>query len=202
MTKISILGDSYSTFKGYEKEEYDYWYPNPEQGVVNVEETWWHMLCAEMDLELVNNCSYSGSTVCNTGYGGEDSSYSSFITRLDNDLRDCKSDIIIIFGGTNDFWAGSPVGEIKLEDFTSQDLKSFAPAFYYMIKKIIEYNKDTKIYNVINDEIPKYLTSIMEEVCDKYSINTISLTDIDKINGHPTKKGMYQIKEQIKSNIK
>ena len=42
----------------------------------------------------------------------------------------------------------------------------------------------------------------MEEVCDKYSINTISLTDIDKINGHPTKKGMYKIKKQIKSNIK
>ena len=165
MTKISILGDSYSTFKGYEKEEYDYWYPNPEQGVVNVEETWWHMLCAEMDLELVNNCSYSGSTVCNTGYGGEDSSYSSFITRLDNDLRDCKSDIIIIFGGTNDFWAGSPVGEIKLEDFTSQDLKSFAPAFKKLLSII-------KILRFIMSLMMRYL-NILLALWKRFVINIV-----------------------------
>ena len=48
--------------------------------------------------------SYSGSTICNTGYRDEDYSDRSFINRttlLGN------PDIILICGGTNDSWANA-----------------------------------------------------------------------------------------------
>ena len=54
----------------------------------------------------VNN-SYSGSTVCHTGYEKADYSDRSFITRIHN-LG--TPDIILVFGGTNDSWAGAPIG--------------------------------------------------------------------------------------------
>ena len=53
---FSILGDSYSTFKGYlTPENAAIWYPR-EQGdndVVNVEETWWRLLASEINALLL-----------------------------------------------------------------------------------------------------------------------------------------------------
>ena len=68
---VAILGDSYSTFDGYIPEGNACWYfttPQGENDVVAVEQTWWHQFCREGGYELVLNESYSGATVCNTGY--------------------------------------------------------------------------------------------------------------------------------------
>jgi hypothetical protein len=69
-----IIGDSYSTFKGYIPEGYAPYYTN-EPGntdVRRVEETWWHQLQAETDCRILLNNSWSGSTICHTGYDGVD----------------------------------------------------------------------------------------------------------------------------------
>ena len=81
--KIFILGDSYSTFVGYNPEGYALYYGVPnDTDVVAVEETWWHRLATRDDGEIVRNCSFSGTTICNTGYGGYCPD-SSFIGRFD-----------------------------------------------------------------------------------------------------------------------
>ena len=101
---VSILGDSYSTFQGFVTPDSNFlWYfttPNPELTDVNaVTQTWWHRLIKDQGWRLCLNNSFSGSTICNTGYNGEDYSGRSFIARMKN-LG--SPDIIFIFGGTND----------------------------------------------------------------------------------------------------
>ena len=82
---VMILGDSYSTFVGYIPEEYEpHYYPTrPNCDVLEVEKTWWMQLIQETESKLILISSYSGSTICNTGYGGEDYTYKSFPTRFD-----------------------------------------------------------------------------------------------------------------------
>lgn len=63
---FSIIGDSYSTFKGFVPKEYDCYYPNPElvDDVIYVEDTWWGKLINHQGMRLLVNDSYSGATVC------------------------------------------------------------------------------------------------------------------------------------------
>ncbi len=201
---ISILGDSYSTFFGYNNKKYDMWYPNNEQGVISVEETWWKQLCDDESLKLIENNSYSGSTICNTGYDGMDSSFSSYVTRITKEMSEKseESDIFLIFGGTNDFWSGAPIGEIKYTDLADSDLKQFAPAFCYLMDFATNKYKKSVIYVIENDILPDYITSVMDEVCNHFGVKVIKLKKIDKINGHPTKVGMSAISRQIAEYIR
>ena len=71
--KVSILGDSYSTFYGHVSPAANLcWYGVPgekkENDVTKVEETWWYRFIHEHGFQLERNNSYSGSTVCHTGY--------------------------------------------------------------------------------------------------------------------------------------
>ena len=133
---VSILGDSYSTFQGYLEPDTNYvWYfdgtPRTQTDVTSVTQTWWHQLIKAKGWRLLKNNSFSGSTICNTGYRQEDVTRNSFIARMDN--LGGAPDIIYIFGGTNDAWANSPIGDYKYEAWTKQDLYSFRPAMAYML---------------------------------------------------------------------
>ena len=41
--KVSILGDSYSTFQGYNPENYAPFYPDANNDVKLVDQTWWSL---------------------------------------------------------------------------------------------------------------------------------------------------------------
>ena len=58
-----------------------------------------HKFIKENNYRLCVNNSFSGATICNTGYNQADYSDRSFITRMDK--LGCP-DIIFIFGATND----------------------------------------------------------------------------------------------------
>ena len=76
--KITIFGDSYSTFAGHLScDSNAVWYfpadhpwHNKSNDVTKVEETWWYQVMKETGSNLVMNNSWSGSTVCCMGYGG------------------------------------------------------------------------------------------------------------------------------------
>lgn len=123
--KVSILGDSYSTFQGIIPANYSTFYPNNQNDVKEVEQTWWSLYIKAKGYELEKNDSWGGTTICGTGYGRMDSSRSNFISRVDS-LG--NPDIIFVFGGTNDAWANSPVGEYQYSDWTKDDCKNFRPA--------------------------------------------------------------------------
>jgi hypothetical protein len=201
---VSILGDSYSTYEGYLTPDTNFvWYfakPNTkETDVKSVTETWWYKYIKDNGYRLCVNNSFSGATICYTGYRKEDYSDRSFITRM-NKLG-CP-DIIFIFGATNDCWAKSPIGEYKYGDWTKQDLYSFRPAMACLLDKMKERYMNTEIYFILNDGLSADITSSCKEICSHYGVKCIQLNAIDKQSGHPTIKGMSQIAQQLKIAIK
>ena len=205
---LAILGDSYSTYVGWIPEDYLTWYNDTgnalENDMTSVEQTWWKKLCEAGKFELISNCSYSGSTVCNTWYDQKDASDLSFIKRMQREFGESTEtpDIMLIFGGTNDFWAEVPVGSEQYADWTGEDLKKFTPAFCYMISYLRNTHPGIELYNIINDDITGAVREAMCKVCRHFNIPCILLENIEKENGHPNQKGMTQIFEQVWSVLK
>lgn len=213
---ILILGDSYSTFKGYIPDGYSYWYVNPpenETDITSVEETWWKLLLGETKANLLRNDSYSGSTICNYGYGGSDTSLTgagiSFIARLDRLIEQGyfeqnQVDTIFIFGGTNDAWVPSPVGSVKYSGWTSTDLRNALPAFCYLLDRIKTYVPNARIINIINDGIlnSTQLVNGYQNACTHYNVECLTLQNVAKQSGHPSVAGMQAIKDQLVAYLK
>ena len=197
--KVSILGDSYSTFSGHNPEGYAPFYPNDRNDVTEVEQTWWSLYIAAKGYQLEKNDSWGGTTVCNTGYGGMDSSASAFTARVD---RLGNPDIIFVFGGTNDAWANSPVGEYKFSDWTKEDCKSFRPALACLLDSLKKQYPDAQIYSILNSELREEINESSRVVCKHYGIQLIELHDIEKQNGHPSISGMKSICDQLIEAIK
>lgn len=202
--KISILGDSYSTYVGHvTPADNNCWYGKPDLQKVNdahrVEDTWWYQLIEEQGLQLDHNNSYSGATICNTGYNQADFSDRSFITRLTN-LG--APDIILIFGGTNDSWAKVPIGEFQYADWNKEQLYSFRPAFGYLLSRLKEVYPNAIIYNITNTELSREVAESMDTICNHYQVKNIKLTYIDKQSGHPSINGMKQICKQVSAGMK
>lgn len=209
MGKVFILGDSYSTFEGAIPEEFVSYYGkeiHPETNVYDVSQTWWHMFLKETGSDLMLNSSYSGTTVCHTGYAGKDCRETSFVARFDKLVKagyfkNNKPDTFIVFGGTNDAWANSPVGELKYSEWTDEDLYSSLPAYCCLLHRISEVLPETKVICIINDDRKPEIQQGYAKACEKYGIQSIQLNAFDKVEGHPTKTGMEQIKDQIISKL-
>ena len=198
---VSILGDSYSTFQGYLEPDTNYvWYfdgtPRTQTDVTSVTQTWWHQLITSKGWRLLKNNSFSGSTICNTGYNRADVKHNSFIARMDN--LGGAPDIIYIFGGTNDAWANSPIGEYKYENWTKQELYSFRPAMAYMLNYMTNRYLNTQIIFILNSELKNEVNESVREICKHYGVKLIELHDIDKKGGHPSIAGMKAIADQLK----
>lgn len=195
---VSILGDSYSTYRGFVLPDTNYvWYPRDSvqhNDVMNVRQTWWHQFLRKGNFRLCQNNSFSGATICHTGYNGDDYSDRSFVTRVPF-LG--SPDIIIVFGGTNDSWAKSPIGNFQYEGWTRDDLYGFRPAMAYMLSSLLDHYPGVDIYVVINTDLSAEVTTSMKTISDHYGIRWIQLHDIDKQWGHPSQLGMRQIADQL-----
>ncbi len=108
-----------------------------------------------------------------------------------------KIDTIFIFGGTNDFWAGSPTGKIKYSDFTEKDLFFCYPAFSFMFGYLKERFPETNIICIINSDFSIDFYNSIIKICEHYGVDYVLLEGIDKSMGHPTEKGMEQISDQV-----
>lgn len=203
---LFILGDSYSTFEGYIPEGYAAYYTRSgreETDVTRVEETWWYQVIQETQANLLLNSSWSGTTICNTGYEGKDFSDISFITRLDQLIEagyfeENHVDTLLVFGGTNDTWSDAPLGERKYEGWTRADLYCVLPAVGYLFNRLKTKLKDTRVLCIINTELKREIHEGMKAACAKYDVEVIELQEIVKICGHPTILGMKQIAEQVR----
>ncbi len=200
---VAVLGDSYSTYEGYiTPVTNEPWYMakrNEEcTDVSDVRQTWWHQLCVKLGLKLEINNSYSGATISFTGYNGEDYSPRSFITRADN--LGCP-DILLVFGGTNDSWADAPLGEMKFEGITRDDLYCYRPAVCYLANYLSARYPNTDIYFILNTELKPEIGEAMLEACTHYGITVIQLHDISKQAGHPDVAGMAAIAEQVAAQL-
>lgn len=206
---VFILGDSYSTFENFVPENYYPYYTysgRKDSDINNVTQTWWYQVINATGSVLLRNCSFSATTICNTGYNGSDCSETSFVSRLDkliknNYFKDNRVDTFFIFGGTNDSWAGSPIGELKYSDWKKEDLYNVLPAFCYLIHQIKTNIADVRIINILNTELNEALAEGITAACKNYDIELVKLCGIEKMNDHPDMAGMRQIKQQVLAKI-
>lgn len=202
---VFILGDSYSTFEGHIPAGYHPYYTSagrPETDVDRVEQTWWHQLIAETQSELVLNCSWSGTTICHTGYKGEDCAAKSFVARLDKLIGEGwfaanRIDTLFVFGATNDSWAGSPVGEPMDEGWVKADLYKVLPAVGYLTHRLAETLPEARLIFILNTGLKPEIADGIRAACAHNGVEVLELHDIDKQHGHPTIQGMGEIKEQV-----
>lgn len=207
---LLIIGDSYSTFKGYVPEGYALYYTGDSgTDLKSVEETWWKRFVNETRVNLVLNDSWSGSTVCYTGRQSPEYGYrSSFVNRIhlmikDNFFKKNNIDTVFIFGATNDSWLDTtPKGELQLSDFKEEDLYSTLPAIGYMLKTLKEEMPDGNIVYIINTGLAPNIVEAVKVASEHFGTQYIELSDIDKESGHPTVLGMKQISEQLLNAVK
>ena len=207
MKKAIIFGDSYSTFDGYIPEGYDVYYsavPRVEGiDVTDVSQCWWHLLASDLSLDIVTNDSWSGSTICYTGYAG-DCRYSSFVTRLEKYISDGyfeknEIDTVFVFGGTNDSWADAPLG--KFDDAGEDALYSVLPAIRCFLRRLRDTIPDGRIIVILNTEIKVEITDALESEGEAVGATVVRLSNISKVSGHPESVGMKQIYEQVRAAI-
>ena len=192
--KVSILGDSYSTFIGVIPANYATFYPNDRNDVTEIGQTWWSLYIKARGHSLEKNDSWGGTTICGTGYGRMDSSRNNFISRVDS-LG--NPDLIFVFGGTNDDWANSPIGEYQYSDWTKEDCKNFRPALACLIDMLKKRYPNAEICFILNSELKEPVNESMREVCKHYDVKLVELHDIEKQNGHPSINGMKSICGQL-----
>ena len=223
--RISILGDSISTFKWYIpaadglNPEHECFYPK--RDVRKVEDTWWAQVIMRMNGRLGINESWSGSRVLNTidgneGNVGEDAAMAS-MTRIRNLGSRDDPDIILFFGGTNDISFGSPLGEFHREsapqevDLTATKWDTYADAYVAAILRMQALYPDAEIYAISPTENETYYSastrlryvSVMKEICDHYGVTFIDLveegftTDLLFDGTHPNREGMTRMADIV-----
>lgn len=198
---FGILGDSYSTFKDHIPEGNRCYYPNTEKvdDVLQVDQTWWHLLMTRNGMQLIVNDSYSGATVCTDHSLPAISAYTERAKRTFS--GDIQPDYIFVFGGTNDSWTNKTVGQVQYGDWEDADLKRVLPAFCFVLDHITKHNPKSTVVALINTNLNPEMHAGMVAAAEHYGVKAICLQDIDKQNGHPSALGMQQIADQIEAAL-
>lgn len=199
---VSIVGDSYSAYTGWVPEGYNISYDGTYNGVTSVTKMWWYKVIKNFNMSLMLNESWSGSTICNTGYNAADATATSFLTRITkrygakNTLGQ-KPQVLFILGGLNDTWAKSPLGSAKYSDWTTDDLKTTLGAYSKMINDILLYNPGIEIINFEYAAVSQAIRDGKALICEHFGVKNVPISVVDSWSGHPTTKGMQQIVDQI-----
>ena len=158
---------------------------------------------SDLGAELVMNDSWSGSTICYTGYQGDCSATSSFITRLEKYIADDffkknEIDTVFVLGGTNDSWADARLGEVS--DEGREALFCVLPAIRKFLT-LLRSAFDGRIVVISNTEIKPEIIHCLLDEAESVGGTGIRLRHIHKVSGHPDILGMRQIYEQVKAAI-
>nr|DAG09924.1 MAG TPA: GDSL-like Lipase/Acylhydrolase [Caudoviricetes sp.] len=133
--KLSVMGDSISAFQGYIPSGNAAYYTGQNSGVSSYEQMWWQRICDQTGMHRLVINAWSGSKV-----SGIDASISNFVPMSDVSraqglhTEDDDPDIIIVFGGTNDF------------SKENADIVTFEDAYHLMINRMQARYKSAKIY--------------------------------------------------------
>lgn len=187
--KVSIIGDSISTYSGYIKSGYATWYPNTSApDVTSVEDTWWKKVLENSGAVLEVNASYSGSRVTNT-----DANKPDFFARTTSSVIG-NPDAIIVALGTNDSNNSVSLGNYDYSTtYTSLSEATFREAYIKGMKSLITNFPNAKIYGVILYMGGDYSNSI-KSICAMLGVEVIDCNGYEKASGsHPNKIGMRHI---------
>ena len=201
--KISILGDSISTFGVPDQNNATgtWTYPGnrcryPQSNLLtNVNYTWWKRLLDYCGATLGINESWAGSRVSNTqqtdsGDLGPNRCISS-LTRIGHLGLNGNPDYIFVYAGTNDAGNGVTIGTFDTtnpKNYTEQQIAelpvaTFADAFRTMLIRLLYYYRSSKIIVLFPNFTETYYTitnldqyiEIEREACDFFGIRYIDL---------------------------
>lgn len=146
--KLSILGDSISTFDGWIPEGYSCYFPM-NGDVMNVEKTWWKMVLKDTGMELCVNGSSAGSTCVGDSLSADDVKYGCSEYRIWDLIGSNGSfpDVIIVYMGTNDFLKAVPLGDNDGTRAVEEGMiETFSDAYCMILDKLVAYYPNAEIY--------------------------------------------------------
>lgn len=202
--KVTIFGDSYSTYEGVIPAGNYVWYEKPPKNkndVVKAEQCWWSIVIKNLDGTLEKNESWSGAPICYKGWEKPEivRKYA-FVNRTE---RLGKPDLILICGGTNDAWCKAPMGEYKYADWKDADYNYYRPALAKTLADVQKLHPKAKVLFILNSGLAKNVNDSTHEICKHYKVPCVDLKGIDKGNtGHPTVAGMKAFAEQVTAAVK
>lgn len=141
--KISLLGDSISTYPGYQPDRYVYYRGErlSDNGLESEKDTWWMQVVEALGGELCVNNSVSGSTVAGAFFPSacSDERCSALGTKE-------APDVILIYMGTNDRGLAVPLGTEE-----PKNPNGFYGAYRFMLQKI---NKNYPAAKIVCATLP------------------------------------------------
>lgn len=135
MRLISIVGDSISTYGGFNPEGYAVFYDRETQqrnGLTSVYDTWWAKVNQALGGYLCVNNAYSGSRVTGRDFPAASSKQRTGALHTAQHMPD----LILVYIGFNDFGSGAPVRRKGLQLFSKKDPDYFADAYCKMLAQI------------------------------------------------------------------
>lgn len=147
--RISILGDSISTFEGYNPDGYNVFYNAEKQrqaGIRQVSDTWWQTVIHFFGAELLVNNSWSGSRV--TKLPGKDELFPSACSSERTSTLHIgikNPDVILVYLGTNDWAFGAKIGNDTWQ-LNEDKHDFFEQAYAIMLQKLKENYPQAEIW--------------------------------------------------------
>lgn len=194
-SRIVIIGDSISTFKGSAPAGWRVYYDDviaSETGVLSVDDTWWKLLGKKLCASEVRSYSYSGSMIEGKGFPAACSG-ERIQAVVDDDFN---PDTFIIFMGINDYGWGGSLNQAKggseaksymveesfsdTESFLSDEssLADFESAYTQLIKNINDNFAEAEVFCC--SLLPTYISGIDIDTFT-YNLRGISLFDYNKV---------------------
>lgn len=204
--RISVIGDSISTFRGIVPNGYGCHYPTADGDLTSMSQTYWWILANDLmlDATIERNISYSGTCVANSSSQAE----TYYAKRFIDQQGVGEADIVIIHGGTND-WSKNHAplyGSVELkatEGPSDADLKpyfdaadatttraevealndtTFCEAYIKLIELILERRADTKIVCIVGDYTGVGVQQSIHKIAAHYGDNA-KVVDLLAVNG-------------------
>lgn len=147
--KISIYGDSISTYAGWIPEGNDTYYTGSNAGVSDVSQTWWKRLIDTLDLTLLVNNSWSGRAVSSVRDNQAGHQTDAAYKQANVDALasgGISPDIIIIKLGINDFNYNAILGDYDGSSALPTDPTKFLDAYAIMLDEIMTSYPLAEVY--------------------------------------------------------
>lgn len=147
-TTVSILGDSISTFEGYQAEGCRIYFPQFGE-VEDVKDTWWQQVTDDLELTLFANSSSAGATVTGDSTGTDDPQCgcNEFHTDALAGPDGACPDRIIVYLGANDLLETVPLGDNDgTRPVKEGEITAFSDAYTLLLDKLQKKYPSAQIY--------------------------------------------------------
>ena len=199
--RVSVIGDSISTFRGYIEYGYPAHYPTTDGDVTLVKQTYWYKLIYDYmsNAKFDTNLSYSGSEVSRNAlqtYGP------CFFERFEEHGLG-SPDIVLIHGGTNDYAHGvaalstgyliqgsaaptesqmQALYDAAERDLSSLNDREFCSAYIKLICMIKQKYPNVKIVCIIGDYVSVGIQKSIKAIAEHYGARCVDLYAVNGFN--------------------